>query len=91
VNAGSFEEWFGEHVSLEVAQHGNKLSHRFSAVLESADERGLVVSWPGGDDLSNLTQRHTFFPWQNVRWVQLLTEGQDRGEEMDEGPGMSGS
>jgi hypothetical protein len=82
------DEWFGEHASVEIARFGEEDAYRFTAVLAGADEQGLVVSHYGGTDY--LIQRHTFFPWQNVRWVQKAAEEQDQGEEKGIGPSLSG-
>ena len=82
------DEWFGKNVSVEIAQFGEEEAYRFTAVLADADERGLVVSYRGGTDY--LIQKHIFFPWQNVRWVQKAAEEQDQGEEREIGPGLSG-
>ena len=51
------DEWFGKHVSGEIAQFGEEEAYRFSAVLAGADERGLVVSYHGGTDY--LIQKHS--------------------------------
>jgi hypothetical protein len=81
------DEWFGKHVSVEVAQFGEEEAYRFTAVLAGADARGLVVSYHGGTDY--LIQKHIFFPWQNVRWVQKAAEEQDQVGEREIGPELS--
>jgi predicted nucleic-acid-binding Zn-ribbon protein len=86
---GRLDEWFGRRVAVELAQLGGKESRRLGATLESADERGIVVSYQGRHT-PNL--QHSFFPWQNVRFVHLATETEEsptQGEQREMGPGLS--
>ena len=81
---GRIDEWFGRRVGVELTQLGEIESHRMSATLESADERGIVVSYQGESDPNT---QHMFFPWQNIRFVYLSAEPQSTvaGGDSDEG------
>ena len=65
------DEWVGRRVGVELTQYGPTLSYRFGATLESADERGVVLSYQSD---STSYRQHSFYPWHNVRFIHLVEE-----------------
>lgn len=64
---GALDEWIGKHVSvLFVPSETENQPLRGGCVLESADERGVILSYHGAE---NLSQNYYFFPWHKIEWI----------------------
>jgi hypothetical protein len=69
------DEWLGRSVGVKLVQLTDAETRTlFRCTLESADERGIVVSPQSGDDPST---QYRFFPWHKVEFIQLLVESQN--------------
>jgi len=68
---GSLDEWIGKQVGVRFVPDGVGGDNRWvsgSCVLESADEKGIRVSFHDRE----LSQRHWFFPWHRVEGITLM-------------------
>jgi hypothetical protein len=67
----NLDDWIGKTVGVHFVEGPAVKQSRGSGTLESADERGVMLSYHDAEDLS---QRIFFFPWHRIEWIHRLTQ-----------------
>jgi hypothetical protein len=74
VDNASLDDWIGKDVAVLFStitdEEGNQ--RRTGCTLQSADQRGVILSYYDAQDLSK--QQLWFFPWDKIEWIHRLTQ-----------------
>jgi hypothetical protein len=71
---GGIDDWVGKTVGVRFVPEGIGETRQTQAsfTLESADERGVMLSFHGEDAHNRLSKQYRFVPWHKIESIQPL-------------------